>query len=393
MLKKSDITLYYFKLNFFALGFIEAVMMCYGPMYLDWRGASSTLLSWFFVLSSLAGFFAQNIWGSIFDCYSRVRFYLVFSLTIDLLMLACFLNWTHPVFFVAGYCVQTLLGYAFFPAVQASVSILYPHEVGKRIGELLAYRSIGWMAASFSGIIVFLKTDISMISLLIKMAIVIVSILLLCSPLVFLPERLGVRKRMTLPLSEQFRLFECRPELRRFALLLLWVAAGNSLFFSYFGVYFKHVIHGAEWGVGLSMLLASVFGSISYPIYGIWGDRRGSYPVMNFSVIAYLCCYLTLALCMNPWIVIIVYGFPAYSALRIAGNLFIAGHTDPEERGTGMGLMEGLHALGGVVGPAISGIFLLYLDYANLPLLAAVFMLSYWLLYFALPDAQTKNPK
>ncbi|MDD5091392.1 MAG: MFS transporter [Candidatus Wallbacteria bacterium] len=372
-------TLIYFKLNFFALGFIEAVMMSYGPMYLDWRGASTALISLFFILSSCACFFAQNFWGTVFDCFPKVRFYIVFSLISDVLLLAVSLFFGHPFVFAAGFCALMLLGYAFFPAVQASVSISYPHEAGKRIGELMAFKSIGWLAASLSGIIVFLRNDISMITLLIKMALVIVLILLVASPLVSLPNREGQGKRMTIPLKEQLILFETKPELRRFAFLLLWVAAGNSLFFAYFGVYFKRVVLGAEWGVGLSMLLAAMFGAISYPLYGSWGDRKGSYFMLNFSLITYSLCYLTLALTRIPWIVIIVYGFPAYSALRIAGNLFIAGNTNPDERGTGMGLMESIHAFGGVVGPAIGGLMLTRVGYSGLPWVAVVFMLLYWI--------------
>jgi len=377
----------YFKLLFWLAGFIGAIFLIYSPIFLDISGKGSFMIGMFFSISSIASFLSQNIWGPLFDHFSSVKPFIFIGLISDILILSLIIYFPSPIAVIAGFSLIMLIGSAFMPAVQAASTFYHPDNKGKTLGQLFSYESIGWGCGSLAGMIVFSKLGIINLPVLFKIALFIAIILIFFA--LFIPpvkwER-KIHRSFLRSMANQYFLMRSKRALRVFSILLLWICICNSIFFSYFGIYFKEIIGGNESLIGLIMLLATIFGAITFPIYGKIGDKKKSIFLLNFVFIAYITCFFSLIFIKSKLAVMLIYSAPFYPGLRIAGNLFISNHSNDHDRGTGLGLIESMHAIGMIIGPLLSGVILAKTGYKYLPVVATGFTFIYIPLYIILKN-------
>ncbi|MDD2715847.1 MAG: MFS transporter [Candidatus Wallbacteria bacterium] len=381
-MEQKTSNLIFYEALFWLVGFVGATFMTFGPLFLDRCGCKGETIGLFFTLSSLAGFVSMNVWGPVFDRFPRARAFVVFGLAADIGILVGLIRSRDPYFMICSFSLIMLLE-AFFPAAQAAITFLFPDQKGRKLGQLFCFESAGFGTACLAGVIIFAAADILEIFLIFRFALFISVILLVLSIFVPLVNWVRIETLEKRSLLGQIALLKKNRQIAWFGMLLFWVAIGNSMFFAYFSVYFKRVCGGTESMLGISLLLATIFGALVYPFYGWLGDRLGPKFLLNLSATGYFLGFAPMIFIRDPLLVIIIYSLPFYPALRIAGNLFVSNHTEESERGTGIGLIESLHALGMVIAPLLSGILVHFFGYASLPLGTTLFFSVYYLIYIA----------
>lgn len=345
--------------------------MIYGPLYFTFHNCD-IFIGPFFAISSISLFIAQNIWGTLFDKYPQPLKFIFFGILSNSILL--FISWIFlsPNIIVILFSLIMFLGSMYLPAIQATITILFPDKKGKKLGELLAYESIGWGCGSLSGIILFSKLSINNLDILFKLAFffnTVIFILIKFLPKIKLNNNFNRKNNKNLKeiFKSQYYFVKKHQNILIFSLLLLSVCSVNTMFFSHFGIYFTTIVKGTTSQLSISLLLATILGFLSYPIYGKLGDKYGSIYILKLSLLLYFINFFIISVIKNIFLIMIVYAWPLYPGLRIAGNIFISNHTKKNERGTGLGLIESIHAFGAIIGPILSSIIIKLSTYEILP--------------------------
>ncbi len=343
-------------LAWFWLGLNYCIFMIFVPLSFPQDQDTLKSISWFIGIPAVFAILGQNFFGYICLKKDRFRQLLVlsfFSFTgLWLLMAFSIPNQIlYPYLALHGFLVMAMI-----PSSKALITILYPQKKAEMIGKLYSFESIG-IAVSSVGIGLILEkyaSDPFIYQKLYATMALANSIFIPCYWLSF-PKQLPELQWDILSAKAPgaFMRVMNTPGIRNLYIYLVLVSCGSSFYFFYFGRYLKNILGGTETQVGLSMTLATLFGALSYPIYGKMMQTYGSYIGLCLCIISYVLCFLSLHLVQNPVVYLWIYALPLYPMMTVASNLFLANHTTEQDRGVGFGLLDTAFQTSGILAPML----------------------------------------
>ncbi|MBE3597810.1 MAG: hypothetical protein IMX02_03090 [Limnochordaceae bacterium] len=126
--------------------------------------------------------------------------------------------------------------------------------------------------------------------------------------------------------------------------------------FTVFGFYFTGVLGGSESGYGVTVAASTGLGLLVYAVMGRPGVRLAPGPLMVTGAVLYGVTYAVMAAAPGALTAAIAFGLPVYALLRIGATWSAGALTRADERGGGMGGLDGAEALATALGALAAGL-------------------------------------
>jgi predicted MFS family arabinose efflux permease len=355
----DPVVLLYF-LAWFLMGFYISTFLVYGPLYLPVMGYKEVEgVSFLVGIPALGAMIGQNIWGTICLQKDRFRFLLLLSMFTFIplwLILSVSISW--KVLFGWLTIHGILLG-ALFPSSQTLVTLLKSGNKAEVLSKLYAWESLGWGVNSFlvGGALHYMGGGEEAYRYIFR-ALGICSILGFAFFWFKFPFTIRNLKWDDIKSKgiEGYKRILGRKDFVLLMIFILIVSCGSSFFFYFFSRFFKEVIHGSEWLIGVSLSLATVFGTIAYPIAGKVVERKGERSVLWLAWIGYMGIAAILSVVTDALTFAILYTVPLYPLLTISSNALVAHRTQEKDRGIAFGIIDTVFHLSSVVAPLIGAL-------------------------------------
>ncbi|MBW7874829.1 MAG: MFS transporter [Candidatus Cloacimonetes bacterium] len=364
-------------LAWFWLGLNYCVFMIFVPLSFPQDDNALKSVSWFIGIPAVFAILGQNYFGYICLKKDRFRFLMVLSFVSFVILwvikaMGVSNTWLYPYLAIHGFLVMAMI-----PSSKALITILFPEEKAQMIGRLYSFESIG-IAISSVGIGLLLEKNAADPLAYQKLYGVMAIANIVFIPVYWLmfPKRMSHLKWDILSARAPgaiLRIFNT-PGIRHLYCYLVLVSCGSSFYFFYFGRYLKNILSGTETQVGLSMTLATLFGALSYPLYGKFMQVYGSYRGLLLCVISYVLCFLSLHFVTDPNLYLIIYALPLYPLMTVASNLFLANHTTEQDRGVGFGLLDTAFQTSGILAPLLGVLIFSFASLNQLALISIVIL-------------------
>ncbi|HEY7728651.1 MAG TPA: MFS transporter [Candidatus Eisenbacteria bacterium] len=303
---------------------------------------------------------ASNFWGGLSDVSGRLKPFVL----IGVLGYAAALAGVSPLR-QAGH-VLALVGAASLlygtlaPTLKTYVTLASPARREHALAYLLMAQAVGWLLGSWAWSALFEGAVDRRLS----------RALLLAAALLFVYAALaGLRladlRRPPLParatrgwlgglLEDLVSLYE-NPRLLRLCLVGFFAIAGNYVAWGFFSVYLTERLHASIHMLGYSFAASAAAGIAMYFGVGPIVRRFGGGRVLAVVATGYVGMYLGMGLARNPLAVAILFVVPLYGFLNVSLNVLAAEYSREEQRGGGLGVLNGVLALGTVGGPLAAG--------------------------------------
>lgn len=361
---KSKLPLY---LSYFGDGVSLALIQAFLPLYVyaDLGETRLRVVALLLALPALGTFVASHLWGAVADRTGRLRPWLLVGLAGHILVLASLMVLHSAASVLAVAVVSSLLFAAIGPTLKTWVTLGSTQSVGQALSDVLRFQSWGWFAGSLGTGFLLDRAGLSLpvVALLAMLP----ALAALAASLAWLPDvrkptssaahppRVGGEKAPA-PLLETLEdLYRARHLWPLFLTILAAVLANES-FFAVLGVYFTQVVAGSRELMGFSLALATLLGALLYPLAGRFVDRHGPEKVLTAAAATYLAVYLAIALVRNPYVVAVAFGVPLYPVLITAAASVMTQRSLLAQRGGGLGIVDGLFALGLAGGSLLGGV-------------------------------------
>jgi predicted MFS family arabinose efflux permease len=156
-------------------------------------------------------------------------------------------------------------------------------------------------------------------------------------------------------LADLISLYE-NPRLLRLCAVSLFAVSGNYVAWGFFTVYYTELLHAGMRTVGLALALSAALGIAAYFGVGPLVKRFGGGRCLAAVTTLYLLMYLGIASTRNVLVAGGLYAIPLYGLFIVAANSLAAEYSSEEQRGGGLGVLNGVWALGTLAGPLVGGL-------------------------------------
>ena len=303
---------------------------------------------------------ASNFWGGLSDVSGRLKPFILVGMcgyAAALVGLPFFHRGAGLLVFVG---VTSLFYGTLAPSLKTYVTLARPDRREHALAYLLMCQSAGWLIASLGGSRLLdwslgagLKISVWTCTALLTAHVAIVT------------SRLHDLRRKAAPvqaargliagvISDLASLYE-NPRLLALCVLAFFLFSGNFIAWAFFSVYFTEHLRASISTLGLALGFSAVIGVISYLYIGPLVRRFGGRMMLAVGVTLYLAMYVGMALVPHPMAVAVLWALPLYSMVHVSANTLASEYSSAEQRGGGLGVLNGTYALAAIVGPLTGG--------------------------------------
>jgi predicted MFS family arabinose efflux permease len=304
---------------------------------------------------------ASNFWGGVSDVSGRLKPILLVGVLGYAAAIGGF-PLLHGGPAVLLYISLASLFYGTLaPSLKTYVTLARPDRREHALAYLLMAQSVGWLIASGAGGWLFERGMGPTMRLAAGF----------CAALLVAHAAASGRwladfRRPPLPAREQrgwvaglladlASLYE-NPRLLRLCVLIFFAIAGNYAAWGFFSVFLTEFLHGSVRLLGFALAASAAAGIAAYFAVGPIVKRFGGERVLPVALSLYVAMYLAMALVRSPLLVSAIFAFPLYGLVQVAASTLAAEYSRTEQRGGGLGVLNGIYALAAVAGPLTAGL-------------------------------------
>jgi DHA1 family multidrug resistance protein-like MFS transporter len=300
---------------------------------------------------------ASNFWGGLSDVSGRLKPFLL----VGVLGYAAALAAVPPLEQGVQVLVLVALLYGTLaPTLKTYVTLARPERREHALAYLLMAQAVGWLLGSWGWSALFEgaidrrlgRTLLATAALLLAYAAI-------------AAWRLADLRRPPLParasrgwfgglVADLVSLYE-NPQLLRLCVVAFFTIAGNYIAWGFFSVYLTERLGASIHMLGYSFAASAAAGIATYPVVGPIVKRFGGGRVLALATAGYVGMYLGMALVRSALAVAILFVVPLFGFLNVSLNALAAEYSRTEQRGGGLGVLNGVLAMGTVAGPLTAG--------------------------------------
>jgi MFS family permease len=309
---------------------------------------------------ALGTILASNFWGGLSDVSGRLKPFVL----VGVLGYAAALASVPPL--KQGAQVLALVGLASLlygtlaPTLKTYVTLATPERREHALAYLLMAQAVGWLLGSWGWSALFEgaidrrlgRTLVATAALLLVYA-AIASIRLADLRRPPLPARAS-RGWLGGLLADLASLYE-NPRMLLLCVIAFFTIAGNYIAWGFFSVYLTERLGAGIHVLGYSFAASAAAGIATYPVVGPIVKRLGGGRVLALATAGYVGMYLGMALIRSALAVAILFVVPLFGFLNVSLNALAAEYSRREQRGGGLGILNGVLAMGTVAGPLAAG--------------------------------------
>jgi predicted MFS family arabinose efflux permease len=307
---------------------------------------------------------ASNFWGGLSDVSGRLRpFILIGVLGYAAALAGVPLLQRGPAVLVYVFLASLLYG-TLAPSLKTYVTLARPAHREHALAYLLMAQSGGWLIGSAAGGYLYEGE----IAPGFRLALFVCAGLLalhavgaarwlpdLRRPPLAPRNASAPRAWLSGLLADLISLYE-NPRLLRLCAVSLFAVSGNYVAWGFFTVYYTELLHAGMRTVGLALALSAALGIAAYFGVGPLVKRFGGGRCLAAVTTLYLLMYLGIASTRNVLVAGGLYAIPLYGLFIVAANSLAAEYSSEEQRGGGLGVLNGVWALGTLAGPLVGGL-------------------------------------
>ncbi len=271
----------------------------------------------------------------------------------------------NPFIFLGVLFPVSILFGIIFTSAPAYVSIIRPLHMGRFMGFVVLFQSIGSFLGGSIGGVLYAQFGIESIF---WMGIIFpwIGVLIVARFLPQTPERIATIRQPSNTIQEtakslvsSFHPFK-NPILKYGLLFDFLLALGIGTFYKFFGIFYVQELHGPLEFVGISAGIASLLGALAGFWFGDLADRKSPLLVIIFGWAGYLVVFLGLFLQRDPVAAVIYWALPIYVEF-IGMNKIIAELTPESARNRGIATSTISRNVGSAIGVITGGILSFWL--------------------------------
>lgn len=303
---------------------------------------------------------ASNFWGGLSDVSGRLKPFVLVGVLGYAAALAGLPSLRHGVHVLVFIGVASLLYGTLAPTLKTYVTLATPGRREHALAYLLMAQAVGWLLGSWGWSTLFEGAGYPGLGLA-----VLLSAALFLGYGALAAGRLADFHRPPLParasrgwlgglVADLVSLYE-NARLLRVCVVAFLTIAGNYIAWGFFSIYLTERLHGSVRLVGYSLAGSAVTAIAAYFAVGSVVKRLGGALVLALTVSAYALLYFAMAFLRSPLAVAVLYVVPLYGFLGVSLNTLAAEYSRAEQRGGGLGVLNGVFGLGTVAGPLVAG--------------------------------------
>jgi len=346
---------------------------------------------------------ASNFWGGLSDVSGRLKPFVLVGVLGYAAALAGVpqLRQGGQVLVFVG--LASLLYGTLAPTLKTYVTLAAPGRREHALAYLLMAQAVGWLLGSWSWSALFEgEIDRRLAHTLLFTA------LLFLAYAVLAAARLGDLRRPPLParasrgwfgglVADLVSLYE-NPRLLRISLVAFFSIAGNYIAWGFFSVYLTERLHASIHMLGYAFAASAAAGIAAYFVVGPIVKRFGGGRVLAVVVTGYAGMYVGMGLTQDPIIVAILFAAPLYGFLNVSLNALAAEYSRAEQRGGGLGVLNGVLAMGTIAGPLTGGALadrhgLVAVPWTALAFIIPAAVIAWWSLYRSAVEGRTEEKR
>lgn len=332
------------------------------PLYVrrSLGGANFLTVGAVVAVPALGTILASNFWGGLSDVSGRLKPFVLVGALGYAAALAVVPPLQDGIQVLALVGLSSLFYGTLAPTLKTYVTLATPERREHALAYLLMAQAVGWLLGScgwsalFEGAIDRRLGHTFLVTAALLLAYAVVAAF-----------RLVDLRRPPLParasqgwfgglLADLVSLYE-NPRLLRLCLVAFFTIAGNYIAWGFFSVYLTERLHATVHMLGFSFAASAAAGIATYPIVGPVVRRFGAGRVLAVSAVGYVGMYLGMALVRSPLAMAILFVAPLFGFLNVSLNALAADYSRREQRGGGLGVLNGVLAMGTVAGPLAAG--------------------------------------
>ncbi len=322
---------------------------------------------------ALGTILASNFWGGLSDVTGRLKPFILVGLLGYAIALAGLPLFHSGSFILAFVGLASLFFGTHAPSLKTYVTLAKPDRREHALAYLLMFQSIGWLVGSMGGER-FLENGLGpgfRLALAICASLAAAYTLVLAiwlrdqrhrpapppgvpAPPPEVPAPPASRGWLAGLWADLVSLYE-NPRLLRLCVLTFFIVAGNYTMWGFFTVFFTEHLHAGMRLLGWALALSSVLGIASFFYVGPLVRRFGGAGVIAVGSTLYMLMYLGISLSRDPTAVAVLFALPLYGMINVSTNALVAEYSSAEQRGGGLGVLNGTYALATIVGPLTGG--------------------------------------
>jgi len=352
------------------------------PLYL--RGAlgetSFVTIGAIVAVPALGTILASNFWGGLSDVTGRLKPFILVGLLGYAGALAGLPLLRSGPLVLAFVGVAALFFGTHAPSLKTYVTLARPDRREHALAYLLMFQSVGWLVGSMGGER-FLEGELGPGF---RLALAICGGLAGVYTLVLAIWLRDWRHRPASPRRESrswlaglwadlASLYE-NPRLLSLCVLTFFIVAGNYAMWGFFTVFYTEHLHASMRMLGWALGLSSALGIVSFFYVGPLVRRFGGPRVIAVGSTLYMLMYFGIALSRDPRVVAVLFALPLYGMINVSTNALAAEYSSAEQRGGGLGVLNGTYALATIVGPLAGGLLADRIGLGSIPWMALGFL-------------------
>ena len=307
---------------------------------------------------------ASNFWGGLSDVSGRLKPFILVGV-LGYVAAAVGLPFLHQGQAVLAYVfLASLLYGTLAPSLKTYVTLSRPARKEHALAYLLMAQSAGWLLGSGAGGFLYEREFGAGFHLALHACAVLLLAHAIGSwrwladlrrpPLAAEAPR-ARRGWLAGLLADLASLYE-NPRLLRVCVVAFLAVAGNYASWGFFTVYYTEHVGAGMRALGITLAVSAASGIASYFAVGPVVKRFGGGRVLPIVLTLYVVMYLGMALVRNQVVLALLFALPLYGLLHVSTNTLAAEYSTAGQRSGGLGVLNGVYALGTVAGPVACGL-------------------------------------
>jgi len=331
--------------------FTWSLIWAFMPIHVFTKGASLILIGVVCSIPSLVSMVTSPFWGHLSDKIGRRKPFIILGLFTSGLLSLLYAILQNPFHFLIATVLITIFNTASIPTGYAFLSERVEMK-GEGVGKYEAYMSIGWFAGSLVGGFGAETIGLSFVFFVGF----ILSLMGTFTILMYLKET-TIERSYEVERIEKVTFWQIlvRTQILVLVLIVFFISFGNSVFSTYFSIYFIEDVKGSYILLGVSNAVATLTGIAASLLLGKIADRLGRKLVILYSAFGYSIFFLILSQIQNPYVVAVLWTVPLYAGVYVGSVVITSDLTSEKERGRGMSIINSSMNLGRSFGAVLGG--------------------------------------